>query len=139
MRQTPDRSPPDRNTADGTLALLIAALREGTAHVEALLTLARTEIDGNLRAIVSLIAIVGTIPILLIVTFFLGLDGVVKLLALPLGSEAPAALIVAAPFLAMALWLGWLGSRRMALANLEPWRTWRQAKRTVRDVARTGA
>lgn len=134
MRQTPDGNP-----TDGTLALLIAALREGSAHVEALLTLARTEIDGNLRAIVSLIAIVGTIPILLIVTFFLGLDGVVKLLALPLGSEAPAALIVAAPFLVMALWLGWLGARRMALSNLEPWRTWRQAKRTVRDVAGTGA
>jgi hypothetical protein len=134
MRQTPDGNP-----TDGTLVLLIAALREGTAHVEALLTLARTEIDGNLRAIVSLIAIVGTIPILLIVTFFLGLDGVVKLLALPLGSEAPAALIVAAPFLVMALWLGWLGARRMALSNLEPWRTWRQAKRTVRDVAGTEA
>jgi hypothetical protein len=134
MRQTPDGNP-----TDGTLVLLIAALREGTAHVEALLTLARTEIDGNLRAIVSLIAIVGTIPILLIVTFFLGLDGVVKLLALPLGSEAPAALIVAAPFLIMALWLGWLGARRMALSNLEPWRTWRQAKRTVRDVAGTEA
>jgi hypothetical protein len=133
------RQPPDGNTPDGTLTLLIAALREGTTHIEALLTLARTEVDGNLRAIVSLIAIVGTIPILLIVTFFLGLDGVVKLLALPLGSEAPAALIVAAPFLAMALWLGWLGTRRMALANLEPWRTWRQAKRTVRDVAGTGA
>lgn len=131
------RHPPDGNTPDGTLALLIAALREGSAHIEALLTLARTEIDGNLRAIVSLIAIVGTIPILLIVTFFLGLDGVVKLLALPLGSEAPAALIVAAPFLVMALWLGWLGARRMALSNLEPWRTWRQAKRTVRDVAGT--
>lgn len=134
MRPTPDGRPPD-----GTLTLLIAALREGTAHVEALLTLARTEVDGNIRAIVSLVAIVGTIPVLLIVTFFLGLDGVVKLLALPLGSEAPAALIVAAPFLVMALWLGWLGARRMALSNLEPWRTWRQAKRTVRDVAGTGA
>ena len=132
MRPSPDGRPPD-----GTLTLLIAALREGTVHIEALLTLARTEVDGNLRAIVSLVAIVGTIPILLIVTFFLGLDGVVKLLALPLGSEAPAALIVAAPFLIMALWLGWLGMRRMALANLEPWRTWRQAKRTVRDVAGT--
>ena len=129
------RQPPDGNTPDGTLTLLIAALREGSAHIEALLTLARTEIDGNLRAIVSLIAIVGTIPVLLIVTFFLGLDGVVKLLALPLGSEAIAALIVAAPFLIVALCLGWLGARRMALANLEPWRTWRQAKRTVRQVA----
>ncbi|MBN4094788.1 MULTISPECIES: phage holin family protein [Methylobacterium] len=128
-----------RQTPDGTLALLIAALREGTAHVEALLTLARTEVDGNFRAIVSLIAIVGTIPVLLIVTFFLGLDAVVKLLAVPFGAEAPAALIVAAPFLVIALGLGWMGARRMALSNLEPWRTWRQVKRDVQEVTRAGA
>ncbi|MBP1178176.1 phage holin family protein [Methylobacterium sp. PvR107] len=126
-----------RQHPDGTLALLVAALRAGTAHIEALLQLARTETDGNIRAIVSLIGIVGTIPILLIVIFFLGLDAVVKLLAVPLGSEAPAALIVAAPFLIVALLLGWLGARRMALSNLEPWRTWRQVKRDVREVART--
>ncbi|MGU3452142.1 phage holin family protein [Methylobacterium sp. 391_Methyba4] len=127
-----------RQTPDGTLALLIAALREGTAHVEALLTLARTEIDGNIRAIVSLVALIGTIPVLLIVTFFLGLDAVVKLLAVPFGAEAPAALLVAAPFLAVALGLGWMGVRRMALSNLEPWRTWRQVKRDVREVTRIG-
>lgn len=126
-----------RQHPDGTLALLVAALRAGAAHIEALLDLARTETDGNFRAIVSLIGIVGTIPILLIVIFFLGLDAVVKLLAVPLGSEAPAALIVAAPFLIVALLLGWLGARRMALSNLEPWRTWRQVKRDVREVART--
>ena len=128
-----------RQSPDGTLALLVAALREGAAHSEAMLALARTEVDGNVRAIVSLVAIVGTIPILLIVIFFLGLDAVVKLLAVPFGSEAPAALIVAAPFLAVALVLGWLGARRMALSNLEPWRTWRQVKRDVREVARTRA
>jgi hypothetical protein len=128
-----------RQSPDGTLALLVAALREGAAHIEAMLALARTEVDGNVRAIVSLVAIVGTIPILLIVIFFLGLDAVVKLLAVPFGSEAPAALIVAAPFLAVALVLGWLGARRMALSNLEPWRTWRQVKRDVREVARTRA
>lgn len=126
-----------RQRPDGTLALLVAALREGAAHIEALLELARAETDGNIRAIVSLIGIVGTIPILLIVIFFLGLDAVVKLLAVPFGSEAPAALIVAAPFLAVALVLGWLGARRMALSNLEPWRTWRQVKRDVREVTRT--
>ena len=128
-----------RERADGTVALLVAALRESASHMAALLTLARSEIDGNVRALVSLIAIVGTIPVLLIVTFFLGLDAVVKLLALPFGSEAPAALIVAAPFLIVALVLGWLGLRRMALSNLEPWRTWRQVKQDARDVARPRA
>ena len=136
-----------RHAPDGTLALLVAALRQGAAHVETLLTLARTEVDGNVRTLVSLVAIVGTIPILLIVTFFLGLDAVVKLLTVLLGSEAPAALIVATPFLIVALGLGWIGARRMALSNLEPWRTWREVKRDVRQVtgtvakdgARTGA
>jgi hypothetical protein len=126
-----------RQRADGTLGLLVSALRESAAHLEALLTLARTEIDGNVRAIVSLVAIVGTIPVLLIVTFFLGLDAVVKLLAVPFGSEAPAALIVAAPFLIVALVLGWFGLRRMALSNLEPWRTWRQVKQDARELVRT--
>ena len=50
-----------------------------------------------------------------------------------------AALIVAAPFLVIALGLGWMGARRMALSNLEPWRTWRQVKRDVREVTRAGA
>lgn len=126
-----------RQRADGTLGLLVSALRESAAHLEALLTLARTEIDGNVRAIVSLVAIVSTIPVLLIVTFFLGLDAVVKLLAVPFGSEAPAALIVAAPFLIVALVLGWFGLRRMALSNLEPWRTWRQVKQDARELVRT--
>ena len=63
----------------------------------------------------------------------------VQLLAVPCGAEAPAALIVAAPFLVIALGLGWMGARRMALSNLEPWRTWRQVTRDVREVTRAGA
>ena len=114
---------------DATPILILAALRAGAVHLGSLLALARIETDGNIRALVSLVAILGTIPILLIVIFFLGLDAMVKLLAVPFGSEAPAALIVAFPFLAAALALGWLGARRMALSSLEPWRTWRQARR----------
>ena len=57
-----------------------------------------------------------------------------KLLAVPLGSEAPAALLVAFPFIAAAVALGWLGGRRMALSNLEPWRTWRQAAAAARQL-----
>ena len=44
-----------RQRADGTLGLLVTALRESAVHFGDLLTLARTEIDGNLRAIVSLV------------------------------------------------------------------------------------
>ena len=122
---------------DATASLFAPVLREGAAHISGLLALARVETDGNIRALVGLLAIVGTIPVLLIVTFFLVLDAAVKLLSIPLGSEIAAALIVAFPFLAMALVLGWLGARRMALSNLEPWRTWRQAGRAVGQPSRS--
>ena len=116
---------------DAPPILLATVLRDGAAHLSHLLALARIETEGSIRALVALAAIVGTIPVLLIVVFFLGLDAIVKLLAVPFGSEVPAALIVAFPFLAMAVVLGWLGARRMALSNLEPWRTWRQAGRVA--------
>ena len=122
----PEKSP------DATPILLGTVLREAAAHLVGLLELARVETDGNIRALVSLAAILGTIPVLLIVMVFLGLDALVKLLAIPLGSEAPAALIVACPFLAAAAVLGWLGARRTALSNLEPWRTWRQVGRRAK-------
>lgn len=122
---------------DATPILLATALRHGADHLRALLALARTETGGNIRALVTLAAIVGTIPVLLTVIFFLVLDAIVKLLAVPLGSEVPAALIVAFPFLAMAAVLGRLGARRMALANLEPWRTWRRAGRTAGPLTRS--
>lgn len=116
---------------DATPILFATVLREGAAHLGTLLALARAEAEGNFRALVTLAAIVGTIPVLSIVIFFLGLDAIVKLLAVAFGSEVPAALIVALPFLVMALVLGWLGARRMALSNLEPWRTLRQAGRVA--------
>ncbi len=121
----PEKSP------EATPILLGTVLRDAAVHLVSLLELARVETDGNIRALVSLVAILGTIPVLLVVLFFLGLDALVKLLAIPLGSEAPAALVVACPFLAAAVVLGWLGARRIALSNLEPWRTWRQVGRTA--------
>ena len=116
-----------RKSPGATPILLATALRHGADHLGNLLALVRIETGGNIRALVTLAAIVGTIPVLLTLTFFLVLDAIVKLLAVPLGSEVAAALIVAFPFLAMAVILGRLGARRMALSNLEPWRTWRQA------------
>ncbi len=43
--------------------------------------LARMETDANLRAWIRLAAILGTIPVLAVVTFFLGLDALVKMIA----------------------------------------------------------
>ena len=110
---------------------MLAALREAGTLAARTVTLARVEIDGNLRALVGLVAAGVTIAVLLICAFFVFLDAAVKLIAALIGSEAVAALIVASPFLAVALLLGVMGARRMALKNLEPWRSLRQARLTA--------
>lgn len=117
-------------------ALLVAALRDSADHVSRMMTLARLETDANLRAWLRLAAILGTIPILAIATFFLGLDALVKIIAALTGAPLVAALIVALPFIAVTLVFVVLGARRLALSNLEPWRTW---QRTGRPSARGGA
>ena len=110
-------------------ALLVAALRDSAGHTSRLLRLARLETDANLRAWIRLAAIVGTIPILAVVTFFLGLDALVKMIAALIGAPLVAAFIVALPFIAVTLALAFFGARRMALSNLEPWRSWQRAGR----------
>ncbi len=109
--------------------LLIAALRDGSGHISQMLTLARLETDANLRAWIRLAAILGTIPVLAIVTFFLGLDALVKMIAALTGAPLISALVVALPFIAVALVLAVLGIRRLALSNLEPWRSWARTGR----------
>jgi uncharacterized membrane-anchored protein len=109
--------------------LLIAALRDSAGHMSRVLLLARVETDANLRAWIRLAAILGAIPILAVVTFFLGLDALVKMIAALTGAPLAAAFIVASPFIAVTLALAWLGVRRMALSNLEPWRTWQRTGR----------
>lgn len=112
--------------------LLAAALRDGAGHVGQVLQLARIETDANLRAWLRLAGIVGTIPILAIATFFLGLDALVKIIAALSGAPLVSAAIVAAPFVAITLVLVRLGMRRLALANLEPWRSWNRSGRSSR-------
>lgn len=109
--------------------LLASALRDGGDHVGQMLRLARIETDATLRTWLRLAGILGAIPILAIATFFLGLDALVKIIAAVSGAPLIAALIVAAPFIGIALVLARLGVQRMALSNLEPWRSWRQAGR----------
>ncbi len=109
--------------------LLASALRDSADHVCQLLRLARIETDATLRTWLRLAGIVGTIPILAIAIFFLGLDALVKIIAALSGAPLISALIVASPFIGVALVLVRLGARRMALSNLEPWRTWRQTGR----------
>lgn len=106
--------------------LLGSALRDSADHIGQMLRLARIETDSTIRTWLRLAGILGAIPILAIAIFFLGLDALVKIIAALTGAPLISALIVAAPFIALALGLAYLGVRRMALSNLEPWRTWRR-------------
>lgn len=106
--------------------LFVSALRDGAGHVGDVLRLARMETDANLRAWFKLAGLLGAIPILAVATFFLGLDAMVKIIAALTGAPFVSALIVASPFMAIAGLLTRLGLRRMALSNLEPWRSWQR-------------
>ncbi|TXM81351.1 phage holin family protein, partial [Methylobacterium sp. WL122] len=88
------------STPASTLALTLGMLRESSRLVGRTLDLARTEIDGNIRALIGLLALLGTIVVLLVAAFFVFLDAMVKALAVLIGSEVVAALVVASPFLA---------------------------------------
>ncbi len=117
---------------ENVLLLVLDAVREGARLTARTLELARVETDGNIRALAGLAAKVLAIVVLVISAFFVFLDAAVKMLAALIGSEAVAALVVAAPFLAVAAILGLMGARRIALHNLEPWRTMREAERIAK-------
>ena len=104
-------------TPESTFALTLGILRESSRLVSRTLDLARTEIDGNIRALIGLFALLGTILVLLVAAFFVFLDAMVKALAVLIGSEIVAASIVASPFLIAAGLLVAFGVRRIARAT----------------------
>ena len=119
-------------SSEHIVVLLVDSVREAARLTARTLELARVETDGNIRALAGLAAKVLAIAVLVVSAFFVFLDAAVKLLAALIGSEALGAVIVAAPFLGVAAILGLMGARRIALHNLEPWRTMREAERIVR-------
>lgn len=121
-------------SSEHIVVLLVDAVREAARLTARTLELARVETDGNIRALAGLAAKVLAIAVLVVSAFFVFLDAAVKLLAALIGSEALGAVIVAAPFLGAAAILGLMGARRIALHNLEPWRTMREAERIVRLI-----
>ncbi|GJD96872.1 phage holin family protein [Methylobacterium iners] len=101
------------DSTDGTLRLLATALRQASEHLVKTLTLVHIEVDGNIRALMGLLALLATCVLLLLAALFLFLGAIVKALAALIGSEAWAALIVAAPFVLAAAVLMHLAVRRM--------------------------
>lgn len=90
----PDADP--RSTA----ALIVAATRDASAHFADLLRLARIEVRGNPRAVAMLAALFGGALLLVLVSLVLLLIALWDAIAVLIGSDALAGVIVALPFLA---------------------------------------
>lgn len=106
----------DRRPESG-LALIGALLRDGSALVGDTLALARAEIVGTCDTLLRVLAVVGTVLVLVVSAFFVFLDALVKLFAVLIGSEAAAAGLVASPFVLAAGILAALGIRRISAAT----------------------
>lgn len=130
--RSPGRRPP------GTLGLLGEALRAGGDLVGKELKLFQVEADGNIRALVALIARFGFAVILLVGGLLLLVLALVKALGALIGSQALAALAVGGGFAAITGIFLVLGLRRMSLDNLAPRRTERQLARDAQLVGAAG-
>ena len=113
-----------------SLARLISeGLRHGGDLVGQELELMRRETDGNIGAILGLVARFGTALTLVVAALVMLFVALVKGIAALIGSEILAALIVGAPFGGIALVLMVLGLRRMDRSNLLPRRFERQVEK----------
>ncbi|WP_375455326.1 phage holin family protein [uncultured Methylobacterium sp.] len=120
--------------SESTFALVVGALRASRELAGRTLALARTEIEGNLRALVGLLALLGAIVVLLVSAFFVFLDALVKALAVLIGSEVVAAALVASPFTVVAGILTMVGVRRIARVTALPERTLGRVRADARAV-----
>lgn len=111
-RPRPDADP--RSTA----ALIVAATRDASAQFADLLRLARIEVRGNLRAIGTLAVLFGGAVLFVLVSLVLLLIALRDAIAVLIGSEALAGVMVALPFLAATAVLLRAGFRRMRLRSV---------------------
>ncbi|WP_162238632.1 phage holin family protein [Methylobacterium sp. Leaf102] len=98
--------------------------------------LLRRETDGNIRAILGLIATFGTASLLVLAALMLFVVFLVKAAGALLGSEVAGALVVGGPFALATVVLTVLGIRRMSRDNLAPRRFERQVARDARMATR---
>lgn len=123
--------------SENTFALILGVLRDSGTLVGRTLALARVEIDGNLRAILGLFSLLGTIVVLLVSAFFVFLDAIVKALAVLIGSEVVAAVLVASPFVIVAASFTTFGIRRIARVTSLPGRSLGRARADARQILKT--
>lgn len=115
--------------------LISEGLRHGGDLVGQELELLRRETDGNIQAILGLLAKFGTALVLVVAALMMLFVALVKGIAALIGSEILAALIVGGPFAIIAIILTVMGMRRMARSNLLPRRFERQVEKDAALVA----
>lgn len=116
-KPTFDNRQPDEDPRT-TAALMVAATRDASAQFADLLRLARIELRGNLRAVATLAALFGGALLLVLVFLILLLIALRDAIAVLIGSDALAGVIVALPLLAATAILMWLGFCRMSLRSV---------------------
>ncbi|MFH6786154.1 MULTISPECIES: phage holin family protein [Methylobacterium] len=116
-------------------ALLGDALRETTDLARKEIALFRTEMSNNLRSLFLGLGMMVGAAVFAVVALLVLTDALVKWLATVVQSEALAALIVGAVFLAIGIGLALWGRSAMSLSTLAPTRTTRQVRQDARVLS----
>ena len=128
--------PPGGTGAPGSIhGLLGDALRETTDLARKEIALFRTEMSNNLRSLFLGLAMMVGAAVFAVVALLVLTDALVKWLATVVQSEALAALIVGAVFLAIGIGLALWGRSAMSLSTLTPTRTTRQVRQDARVLS----
>jgi hypothetical protein len=123
-------------TAPGSIqGLLGDALRETTDLARKEIALFRTEMSNNLRSLFLGLGMMVGAAVFAVVALLVLTDALVKWLATVVHSEALAALIVGAVFLAIGIGLALWGRSAMSLSTLTPTRTTRQVRQDARVLS----
>ena len=109
--------------------LIADALRNAQDLLSKEIALFRAEVGDGVRILGLGLALIGMAALFLVSGLMVLIGALVKWLAVVLGSEALAALIVGGAFASVALTLVLWGRSKMALKNLEPKRTERELRR----------
>jgi hypothetical protein len=137
MRETaPRQSEGNASGARSLPGLFADSMRNAADLVGGEFELLRRETDGNIRAILRLVATFGTAVLLVLAALMLFVVFLVKGIGALLGSEIAGALVVGGPFAVVALTLTVFGMRRMARKNLLPRRFERQVAEDARMATR---
>ncbi|SFG89218.1 phage holin family protein [Methylobacterium gossipiicola] len=128
-----------KGATKGLAGLFGDSVRNAADLLSAEFELLRRETDGNIRAILRLVTILGTAVLLVLAAMMLFVVFLVKGIGALLGSDIAGAVVVGGPFAAVALALTVFGLRRMARKNLLPRRFERQIAEDARMATRPRA